>query len=296
MDGTGGVVLNIQRQCVHDGPGVRSVVFLKGCPLRCLWCANPEAQDGRVQIGAEPARCIGDGACAAACPTGAIGPGPRIDRALCARCGSCADECFSGALKRFGSVRTVRDVTESLLRDRVFFARGGGVTLSGGEPFFQPEFALRLLRELRAAGVHTAVETCGEADADALLDARADVYLYDLKHMDPDRHRAYTGAGNERILRNFAALAGAGRQVVPRFPLVPGCNDGEDNLLAMARFLREMRIGTLHLLPFHQMGEGKYRMLDAAYGLRSRRAASDEDISRAVRVLEGASLCVVLNG
>jgi pyruvate formate lyase activating enzyme len=259
-----GAVLDVMRYCLHDGPGIRTTVFLKGCPLRCAWCHNPESQRSEAELSLRPSRCVSCAACIAACTFGAISrDADRLvtDRARCMRCGECAAGCFAEARELVGAERSVGDVLAEVLRDRAFYERsGGGVTFSGGEPLLHPDFLLALLRASRAAGLHTAVETCGFAPWETLaqIAAETDLFLYDVKLMDDAAHRAFTGVGNTRILDNLSRLSRAGHAVVVRLPLLPGINDAPGNLLATAAFLRERTdVRDVHLLPFHRMGREK---------------------------------------
>jgi pyruvate formate lyase activating enzyme len=291
------------RYCLHDGPGIRTTVFLKGCPLRCAWCHNPEGQRRAVELALRDARCTGCGACVEACPEGAIArPGARAvtDRARCDGCGACADACYAGARERVGEERGVESVVAEVLRDRAFYDQsGGGVTFSGGEPLAQPEFLAALLRACRAAGVRTAVETCGFAPWEDLEAAAAatDLFLYDVKLMDDAAHRAATGVGNALVLENLSRLSRAGHAVVARLPLVPGVNDGEANLAATAAFLRERTgVREVHLLPFHRLGGDKAARLGQPASMPDAPAPGAGALAAAAAPFERAGVRVVLGG
>lgn len=266
-------VFNIQSFCIHDGPGIRSTVFLKGCPLRCLWCANPESQRREPELLTYPAKCSRCGACAEACPQGAVSPVsgamPRTDRAKCTGCGACAAVCPAGARELSGREMTVSEVLEAVEGDRLFYAdSGGGVTLSGGEPLVHPEFCAALLQALRAEGLHTAVESCSYAPREAIdrVYAHTDLALLDVKHMNSAVHRRLTGVPNEPILENIRHIRlDLGVPVILRLPTVPGYNDGEENIAAAADFARSLG-AALHLLPYHRMGLGKLDSLDRDRG------------------------------
>lgn len=294
-----GTVFNIERYAVHDGPGIRTLVFLKGCPLRCLWCCNPESQRPGAELLLFPENCIGCGACVESCRSGAISlrEGSLVtDAGRCTLCGACAESCYPKARTVCGREMSVGEVLELLRKDVPFYRRsGGGVTLSGGEPFFQYEFAAALLCACREAGIHTAVETCGYVPEERFQAAAplVDAYLFDLKHMDPESHARLTGVDNARILRNFEFLLKAGKQVVPRVPMIPGLNDTEEALGAVCAFLRERSVGTLNLLPYHELGVHKYARVGKQYTLNLR-PHTVEEIAEKKRFVESQGmLCEV---
>jgi pyruvate formate lyase activating enzyme len=276
-----GIVFDIQAYCLHDGPGIRSCVFLKGCPLRCAWCHNPESQRAAPEMGWWPARCSGCGGCLQACPQGALLRGPRglvRDAARCSGCGTCAAVCPSGAQHRIGQPMPAAAVAERVARDAAFYRRsGGGVTISGGEPGAQPEFLLALLDALGARGLHRAVETCGcyPAGLLAALAPRVELFLYDLKPADDAAHRAGTGRGNGRILANLAALvARVGPQrVLPRVALIPGFNADAAAAAGLAEALAAAGCrGPVELLAYNSLARGKYRRLGRGRPATDRRA------------------------
>lgn len=236
-----GIVFNIQKFSLHDGPGIRTVVFLKGCPLRCRWCANPESQD----------------------------PAPRqLENGL--------------TLAADRQRKTVEEVAAVCLQDRDFYEEsGGGVTLSGGEALAQPDFAAGLLQELRARGVHTALETTGYARPEIFdrVTALADLLLFDMKHWDPERHRAGTGVDNRLILDNMARAVGRGQEVLPRLPVIPGFNDSMEDAAGFVGRLREVGADRVQLLPFHQFGENKYALLGREYAYRDVPALHEEELA-----------------
>lgn len=269
-----GIVFNVQKCSIHDGPGIRTLVFLKGCPLRCLWCSNPESQRLEPEIASFHKRCIGCGVCAERCPEEAIhqdGALFPIDRNRCDGCLKCVEGCYAGSKQVVGREMTTAEVMTEVLKDRAFYERsGGGVTLSGGEPLAQPEFLLDVLRECRRRGIHTAMETSAHCSFAALGEAarHLDTLFVDLKHMDPERHRRLTGVSNALILANIRRLDRARQRFVIRVPVIPGCNDGPEQIESTARFCRELEsVAGIELLPYHQLGEHKYFNLDEVYSL-----------------------------
>ena len=277
------VITNIQGFSLHDGPGIRTVVFFKGCPLACLWCANPECMAGAPQIGFIHTLCARCGRCSGACPHGAVRRDEtvhRIDYSLCQACGECVARCGYGALVRYGDTMTVAEVWDAVRRDRIFYdSSGGGVTVSGGEPLLKAEFIRELFARCKEESIDTCVETCGFADKESFAEILpvTDHFLFDLKHLDAAAHEKHTGQPNERILANAALLLERGADVLFRKPLIPGLNDSQDNISATADFLT--RIGAsaagLELMPYHRMGQSKYRALDIKYPLEGIESCSD---------------------
>lgn len=242
-----GTIFNIQKFCVNDGPGIRTTVFVKGCPLRCAWCHNPESQAAEPELMRDPGKCRGCGRCRDVPPT---------DRAFV---------CFYGAREVCGREISPEEVVAGALRDKAFYDRsGGGLTLSGGEPFFQPAFTLEVLERAKAAGLHTVVETCGFAAPETVRRAAAltDRFLYDCKETDPERHRAFTGVDNARILENLRLLDGLGKEIVLRCPIIPGCNDRPEHFDGICRLAGELEhVLLVELSPYHALGEHKYDAL-----------------------------------
>ena len=258
-----GIVTGIQRCSLHDGPGIRTMVFLKGCYLACRWCHNPETQSPDPVISFDGMKCLGCGGCAAVCPHGChfMQDGRHgFDRSGCDLCGRCVAVC-PGALEVCGERMTVDAVMQNVLADKGFYTGGGGMTLRGGEPFYQGEFALALLQAAKAEGIATAVETCGMAKT-AYLEAAVgctDVFLYDIKESSPARHRQFTGADNVLILYNLDRIASMGACIVLRAPIIPGVNDREEhfaNIGAVAE--RYAAIRSVEVLPYHRAGGVKY--------------------------------------
>ncbi len=281
---SGGLVFNIQRFCIHDGPGIRTTVFLKGCPLRCWWCHNPEGQSPEPELSLIPARCVRCGRCVQVCPQqpseapGGNGrpAGARAHSAAaerlpdgstvpvppgCTLCGACVEACPTEARQMVGRRMSVDEVLSEVLKDRIFYDESeGGVTFSGGEPLMQWPFLSGLLRACRAADVHTALDTCGFAPREELLElaALSDLVLYDLKTLDDQLHREHTGFSNAEILDNLEALAQCHPSIWVRVPIVPGLNDTPAELEAMARFVSRLRgVRQVNLLGYHALGAHK---------------------------------------
>lgn len=255
-----GLVFDIQRYAIHDGPGIRTVVFLKGCPLRCAWCHNPESQDAAPELVLTPGRCIACGACVQACPEDAAATS-GTHRGRCVRCGQCVAVCPSGARRIAGREMSAPEVLDEVERDRLFFEQSaGGVTFSGGEPLMQSDFLRACLSESRRRGIHTAVDTCGYADPAILRDIAAltDLFLYDLKLIDDRRHQEFTGVSNRVILQNLGTLSNRGAAVWVRLPLISGINDDDENVAATCRFLADLSPRpAVQLLPYHRGGHDK---------------------------------------
>lgn len=262
-----GTVFDVQRFCLHDGPGVRTGLFLKGCGLRCRWCCNPESQSGSVELFYDSRRCIQCGRCVPVCSHAAVVPSPkaeRIDRSRCRLCGGCASVCPTGALQLAGQELTVEAALDECLRDRIYYEiTGGGVTLSGGEPLLQEKFAATLLTRLKEDGLHTAVETAGYLPWETFGRTRqsTDLYLFDIKHVDPKAHLRGTGKDNDLILDNLHRLSECGAPIVLRYVLLPDYNMDDDALLRLAALARHLDLERLELLSFHRLGTGKYAKL-----------------------------------
>lgn len=262
-DGLRGTVFNVQRCSFHDGLGIRTTVFLKGCPLQCAWCHNPEGIQPGAEVLYNEGRCLGCGLCREACsrPAGPLTPGMRLGTDGCKGCGGCAEACPSGARQIAGRSWEVGELVAEISRDlAVFEESGGGVTFSGGEPMMQPAFLEACLDACRKKGLETAVDTCGFAARDVVLSIaeRTDLFLWDVKHLDPDRHRELTGCPVEPILSNLDALAGTRVSVWLRVPIIPGVNDGESNLKAVARLAADHpAVRRVSLLPYHRTAVGK---------------------------------------
>jgi pyruvate formate lyase activating enzyme len=298
-----GLVSNIQRYSVSDGPGIRTTVFLKGCPLACKWCHNPESMSSRKQLVLRGDRCIGCGECLAVCEAKAItrsGSGLATDRARCVTCGRCVEVCYAGARELAGCEMATGDVMEEVLKDRVFCERsGGGVTFSGGEPFHQPGFLLSLLKASRAEGIHTAVDTSGYAPQEVLNEAEGlvDLFLFDLKTRDDARHKDFTGVSNRLILENLRRLAGHQNTVIVRVPVIPGFNDDATEICRIGALIADIPgIDEVHLLPYHRSGIDKYRRLGLQYDMEVVAEPSREKLETLARELAQHVATVVLGG
>ncbi|MEE3664264.1 glycyl-radical enzyme activating protein [Brenneria sp. g21c3] len=267
-----GVIFDIQHFSLHDGPGVRSTVFFKGCPLSCLWCANPESQRRKPELLYFAANCVSCGACVAACQSGALSlaeKGVAIDRTLCQSCGACAEACANDARTLSGRKMRVDEVVDEVRQHwRIFMQSGGGVTCSGGEILSQPVFLQALLQKLHdEMGFHLCLDTSGYAPWSRLeqLLPHADMILLDLKHMDAARHKAATGRDNKYILENARRLGKRGFPVLVRLPLIPGFNDDDDNLFRLGAFMKEIALPAIEILPYHEFGSSKYEALGKTY-------------------------------
>jgi pyruvate formate lyase activating enzyme len=312
-----GKVYDIQGFSLQDGPGIRTTVFLKGCPLRCAWCHSPESQHFYTQLSWMSVRCIGAekcGKCLKACSRGAISPGKRtqhaatkeniqlirIDRSICNDCGECVALCTPKALSLCGADYTPDELLQRLLKDRPFYEHsGGGVTVSGGEPLSQPEFLFQLLKRLREGGIHTALDTSGYAPYEAIecILPYTNLFLYDLKHMDPARHQVATGVSNERILENAERIVKAGGLMQIRVPVIPDFNDTEESIQEIGMFCRSLgsAIAIIQLLPYHNLGVMKYQRLDDSRIVPEAAPPSDGEIQTLKKRLEALGLPVTVH-
>lgn len=279
-----GTVLDIKRYAIHDGPGIRTTVFLKGCRLSCKWCHNPESQRERPEILYYVDRCTLCGACVSACEHGAIGVmGDRLtlDQSLCVGCGACVRVCPNGARELAGRAMSVEQVVSEVVKDTLFYEEsGGGVTLSGGEPLMQAEFTRDIAVRCHELDIHTALDTSGYAPEKELMKVAGtiDLFLYDIKVVDDAIHRAYTGVSNRGILRNLRMLDEMRKRIWIRFPLVPGVNDDEQSLSDLIDLIGSLRaVEAVQVLPYHRAGAGKYRRLGREYAFLGTEEPSGED-------------------
>jgi len=298
-----GTIFDIVKFSTHDGPGIRTAVFLKGCPLQCWWCHNPEGQLQRTQLVYRPDRCIRCFSCVNACPNRAIKVVDAIPTTLrdeCKLSGECVRVCQTNAREMAGRVANAAEVMAEIEKDTVFYDESnGGVTFSGGEPLMQPIFLLSLLQLCHETGVRTAVETCGFATSEILLSVSpfVNLFLYDVKVMDNDVHRKFTGSSNELILRNLRKLAEVHNAIIVRLPLIPGINDDDANLCRLGEFVSSLRnVRQIDILPYHELGVEKYMRLGMVNRMPKVEVPSASRLDEIVKTLEGFGLMVKVGG
>jgi pyruvate formate lyase activating enzyme len=296
-----GIVFDIQRFSIHDGPGIRTIAFLKGCPLSCKWCCNPESQDLKPTVMFKVDACVHCGRCLKACKFGALSASNAalVDREACRACGECVNACPTGALVMKGKRMTVAELVKELKKDAITFRRsGGGVTVSGGEPLVQADFLAELLKACKEQGWHTAMETTGLA-SDGVIERVfqwVDLVLLDIKAMDPVVHKANTGVSNEIILKNSIAISNIAPTVV-RVPTIPGVNATEGEFRAICAHAKAMKgVGTIHILPYHTYGENKYGLMGKEYVFKDVPALTKEEIAGLQKLVEGEGFKCVIGG
>ncbi|TFG34842.1 glycyl-radical enzyme activating protein [Candidatus Thorarchaeota archaeon] len=293
-----GIITNIQRCSTEDGPGIRTTVFFKGCPMSCIWCHNIETIDQAPRVVWYAIKCIGDQACVRACPESALEltqEGIKIDHEKCKTCGTCEEECPTGAIKIMGTIRSSDELVEELIRDAIFFATSnGGVTLSGGEATFQSTFAIDIAKGLHDHGIHVALDTCGYCSEIVLQDIlpHVDLVLYDLKVMNPKKHEEYTGVPITRVIENAKILGRTGKPVWIRTPIIPGYTDDEENIRAIAKFIVTTmpNVERFDLLAFNRMCTEKYALFDLEYPLKDTELITEEVMERLASIARSEGL------
>lgn len=280
-----GIVFNIQKFCIHDGDGIRTCVFLKGCPLRCIWCHNPESLDSEPVLSFSKTKCSLCGKCLTECFARTIENGIlKIDREKCIKCGKCVASCLNDANEIIGKEMTTKEVFDEVVKDKIFYdTSGGGLTISGGEPSYQPDFTLELLRLSKDAGISLAIETCGIGSREFYVKV-ADLgatFLFDIKAIDPVRHKSLTGAYNSHIMANLNYLMDRGANIIIRLPLIPHCNDSDKDIEKLSEFLNRNkgRYRYAEIMPYHTLGIGKSEKLDTT-PTYIHDSATEEEISR----------------
>ncbi|WP_300398528.1 glycyl-radical enzyme activating protein [Faecalicoccus sp.] len=282
---TKGLIFNIQKFSIHDGPGIRTTIFLKGCPLRCKWCANPESQSAHVQILWDQKKCVHCLQCVKSCMYQAISCREgeiHIDEALCQGCLNCVSTCLQSALSNEGETKEIEEIVRIALQDKDFYEEsGGGITISGGEGMSQPYFLKELVKELKKHNLHLAIETTGYIPKETFheLAPLFDLLLFDVKHYDTNRHFEGTGVHNEQIINNLKWATHQGLEILPRIPVIPGFNDSIQDAAGLASLLTEIGLKKVQLLPFHQFGERKYEMMHKEYAYKNVRALQKEDLT-----------------
>ena len=296
---TGGMIFDIKRYAIHDGPGIRTAVFLKGCPLNCWWCHNPEGQSMKPQLIFRANRCQGAQACLEACPLGAIRwqEGSTTDWTMCDQCGKCAEACLAGAREMVGREMSVEQLMKEVERDIPFYDQsGGGVTFTGGEPMLQPEFLLEALKASKKQLIHTTVDNSGQASWTSLQSILpyTDLFLFDVKHMDSEKHKKYTSVSNQKILANLQRLAKEQVKMIVRMPLIPGLNDDLENLQRTGEYLAGLpHLEGVELMPYHAIGVAKYQGLGMDYRLENIIPPTDDHIGEIEDLLASYSLNVI---
>lgn len=297
-----GTIFNVQKYSIHDGPGIRTTIFFKGCPLGCWWCHNPESLESKTEIIFLLNKCIGCQDCMKSCPNGAItfsDQGLKRDNTKCSLCLECVNICPTGATEQAGKKMTVEDVIKEIEKDRVFYEEsGGGATFSGGESLLQIEFLDSILTACKSKGIHTALDTSGYAPWEAIVRIvdKVDLFLYDIKLMDEEKHKKYTGVSNKPILQNLKKLAAGNSNVWIRLPIIPGVNDDEENIEKTGAFISSLNLRDVFLLPYHTIAMDKYTRLGKIYQLSALQPHSDKQMEDVSQKLKAFGLNVKVGG
>jgi pyruvate formate lyase activating enzyme len=298
------LIFDIRRYSINDGPGIRITIFMKGCPLRCAWCHNPESQSPDVQKIYTASKCIGARDCIEVCPTGALTLTPDgivTDGKKCTLCGRCAEACPSKAIEMSGKMYSAEELVAIIEKERVHIDQsGGGVTFSGGEPLMHPGFLIEMLDACGKKGLHRAVDTCGFASTETVLEVakHTDLFLFDLKLMDPARHKKWTGVDNQLILKNLKLLAETGANINIRIPFIKNVNTGENEIRKMAEFVSGLqgKKPMVNLLPYHNIASGKYQKLEMEYNSGEMNEPSEKEIRQAIEIFKNRGLEVEVGG
>jgi len=299
-----GIIFDIQQYAIYDGPGIRTLVFFKGCPLKCFWCQNPESQNPKPQISYFREKCTLCGICVDNCPNEALilsDNGIIRDDNLCNTCGSCVEACPDNVMELIGEEKSVKEISSIVLRDKPFYNNsGGGVTVSGGEPTYQKKFLIEMLTNLKNNGIHTAIETCGYFNPKLIDDLIpvVDLFLFDIKHIDPDLHKKYTGVSNEKILENFKTLYKkvGSKGIICRIPLIPKININHQTIQGIINFLQDIGYnGPIHLMPYNKLAKTKYEKIGRGGEYRDMGELHEEDIEEIIKIIEKDSFEAVIN-
>jgi len=297
-----GTIINIQKYSIHDGPGIRTTVFLKGCPLNCWWCHNPESQNPTPEIMFFKEKCTGCGSCFKRCPTKAIElveGYPVTYKTKCTLCGKCSDFCPSSARELVGKDISIKDLMSEIIKDEVFYEESnGGVTFSGGEPLMHADYLSNILNICKEKNIHTTIDTSGYAawsQFEKIID-KVDLFLFDIKHMNNKKHLEYTGVSNNVILENLKKLSERGSNIYIRMPIIAGINDDDENIDNAVEFISKLNIIHVDLLPYHKMGMDKYRRLDRSYKLSGLEKPTEEVIAKIAEKFKSAGIKIKIGG